>query len=72
MVIPEGLEPPTYRLGICRSILMSYGTTRMQFTAIRQPPPDQLRGRKHKPFRIAYHTPWTMSQQPLQLTFAEE
>ena len=27
MVIPEGLEPPTYRLGICRSILMSYGTT---------------------------------------------
>ena len=28
MVIPEGLEPPTYRLGICRSILMSYGTTR--------------------------------------------
>jgi hypothetical protein len=26
MVIPEGLEPPTYRLGICRSILMSYGT----------------------------------------------
>ena len=27
MVIPEGLEPPTYRLGICRSILMSYGIT---------------------------------------------
>ena len=29
MVIPEGLEPPTYRLGICRSILMSYGTTNL-------------------------------------------
>ena len=26
-MIPEGLEPPTYRLGICRSILMSYGIT---------------------------------------------
>lgn len=31
MVIPEGLEPPTYRLGICRSILMSYGTTEMMY-----------------------------------------
>jgi hypothetical protein len=26
LVIPAGLEPATYRLGICRSILMSYGT----------------------------------------------
>jgi hypothetical protein len=28
MVIPTGIEPVTYRLGICRSILLSYGTTR--------------------------------------------
>lgn len=28
MVIPAGLEPATYRLGICRSILLSYGTSR--------------------------------------------
>ena len=28
---PEGLEPPTYRLGICRSILMSYGTTNRDY-----------------------------------------
>lgn len=27
MVIPTGIEPVTYRLGICRSILLSYGTT---------------------------------------------
>lgn len=28
LVIPAGIEPATYRLGICRSILLSYGTTR--------------------------------------------
>ncbi len=28
LVIPTGIEPVTYRLGICRSILLSYGTTR--------------------------------------------
>lgn len=28
VVIPTGIEPVTYRLGICRSILLSYGTTR--------------------------------------------
>lgn len=26
MVIPTGFEPVAYRLGICRSILLSYGT----------------------------------------------
>src|SRR5262245_39362910 len=25
MATPRGFEPPTYRLGICRSILLSYG-----------------------------------------------
>lgn len=25
-MVPTGLEPVTYRLGICRSILMSYET----------------------------------------------
>ena len=25
LATPEGFEPPTYRLGICRSILLSYG-----------------------------------------------
>ena len=29
VVIPTGIEPVTYRLGICRSILLSYGTTRL-------------------------------------------
>jgi hypothetical protein len=28
MVIPTGFEPVAYRLGICRSILLSYGTIR--------------------------------------------
>ena len=28
VVIPTGIEPVTYRLGICRSILLSYGTSR--------------------------------------------
>jgi hypothetical protein len=28
VVIPAGIEPATYRLGICRSILLSYGTSR--------------------------------------------
>lgn len=28
VVIPTGIEPVTYRLGICRSILLSYGTMR--------------------------------------------
>ena len=28
LVIPTGIEPVTYRLGICRSILLSYGTSR--------------------------------------------
>ena len=27
VVIPTGIEPVTYRLGICRSILLSYGTS---------------------------------------------
>ena len=27
VVIPDGIEPPTYSLGNCRSILLSYGTT---------------------------------------------
>ena len=27
MVRPTGIEPVTYRLGICRSILLSYGRT---------------------------------------------
>src|SRR5256885_369780 len=27
LATPRGLEPPTYRLGICRSILLSYGVT---------------------------------------------
>src|SRR5690606_25521272 len=31
MVIPTGIEPVTYRLGICRSILLSYGTNRCAF-----------------------------------------
>ena len=36
MVIPEGLEPPTYRLGICCSILMSYGTMMILCRTFRQ------------------------------------
>ena len=31
VVIPTGIEPVTYRLGICRSILLSYGTNRCAF-----------------------------------------
>jgi hypothetical protein len=34
VVIPAGLEPATYRLGICRSILMSYGTTALIYARI--------------------------------------
>ena len=34
VVIPAGLEPATYRLGICRSILMSYGTTSLIYARI--------------------------------------
>ena len=34
MVIPAGIEPATYRLGICRSILLSYGTGRVRHIAV--------------------------------------
>ena len=46
MVIPAGLEPATYRLGICRSILMSYGTTQFLYAGIHRRFPDIVCGGK--------------------------
>ena len=50
LVIPTGFEPVAYRLGICRSILLSYGTTpatHNRFGRIRQPFARSTRAGRH-------------------------